>query len=312
MVGEEGRSDDVRLGGAERYDVSRGSGLIRRHGVIIALLAVAGLVPILTAGGGGGIERIQVANSAWTGPAVWNAEAAPPSGAAVQATLRELEARANTRDPSLAAAVVATDAPTPEAVVTPVPTPTPEPWGTMEIREGDTLSDLAYWFGLYPGDIARANGMALGEYVLVGQTIVIPIPESEMVIPPEPVIVVEEPAPVVEEIVPEPEPVATPPPTPQRTPPPPAFAGTTEDVIAAICSFDWDCDKMVSIAMCESGLNPTAYNPAGYYGLFQINYEFPGWDDPYTNAKVAYEQKYLPYVQQGGEGTEPWPYCRNY
>jgi membrane-bound lytic murein transglycosylase MltF len=29
-------------------------------------------------------------------------------------------------------------------------------------------------------------------------------------------------------------------------------------------------EQAVSVARCESGLNPSARNPAGYYGLFQL------------------------------------------
>lgn len=278
--------------------------------MILALLAVAGLaVPLITTNGGAP-ERLQVAHSAWMKSVVWNAQAAPLDSPLSSVTLSDLQRRATT--PEAAAAAAQTDAPVPEAVVTPVPTPTPEPWGTMEVREGDTLFDLALWFGIHAGDIASVNGMDVGDYVVTGEVLVIPVPESEMVLPPEPqiVAVVEPEVEVFEEPAPEPEPVETAPPV--RTPAAPVFAGTADDVIDAICSLPWDCEKMVRIAMCESGLVPHAYNPAGYYGLFQINYEFPGWDDPYINAQVAYEQKYLPALQNGGNGLSPWPHCQHY
>ena len=96
--------------------------------------------------------------------------------------------------------------------------------------------------------------------------------------------------------------------TPSPTPP---FSGTADDVIAAICSLPWPCDQMVGVAMCESGLVPSAYNPAGYYGLFQINFSFEGWDDPLINSQVAYEQKYLPALA-AGDGLSAWPNCVSY
>jgi hypothetical protein len=68
---------------------------------------------------------------------------------------------------------------------------------------------------------------------------------------------------------------------------------------------------MVRIAACESGLNPASVNPAGYWGLFQISYQFPGWDDPLTNATVAYQQEYLPALA-AGNALSPWPVCRSY
>ena len=94
----------------------------------------------------------------------------------------------------------------------------------------------------------------------------------------------------------EPEPVIV-------TPPP-----SGGDVVAIICALPWPCEQMVAIAACESGLNPSSYSPAGYYGLFQISYAFPGWDDPVINAQVAYEQKYLPALA-AGNGFSPWRNC---
>jgi len=184
----------------------------------------------------------------------------------------------------------------------PTAAPTPEPLPTMEVRPGDTLLDLAAYFGVTPFDIAVVNGMAVDDYLLIGQTLAIPVPAASFSIPPAPDLSTPPPAP---------DPV-TPPPTPVPTPvPTPYYPPSVADVIAAICSFDWDCDKMVRVASCESGLNPAAVNPLGYYGLFQINYQFPGWDDPYTNAQVAYEQKYLPALAHG-DGLSPWPVCRYY
>ena len=69
---------------------------------------------------------------------------------------------------------------------------------------------------------------------------------------------------------------------------------------------------MVAIASCESGLWPGALNPAGYYGLFQINHWFDGWDNPWTNAQAAYYEKYLPSLQSSGDGLSAWPVCRYY
>lgn len=45
---------------------------------------------------------------------------------------------------------------------------------------------------------------------------------------------------------------------------------TKQRVIAAIYSYgDWDADRMLRIAMCESGLNPWAVN-GKHHGIFQI------------------------------------------
>ena len=179
-----------------------------------------------------------------------------------------------------------------------------EPWATMELREGDTFYDLAGWFGISAESIAAANGLTLEDYVLIGETIIIPVSVTQFVAPPAPVV-----------YVPEPEPDPTAVPVPVNTPTPathPVFTGGSSDVTAAICSLPWPCERMVRIAQCESGLNPNAYNSRGYYGLFQLNYAPAGWNDPWLNAKAAYHNKYLPALAGGGDGTSPWPHCRYY
>lgn len=197
----------------------------------------------------------------------------------------------------------------PQPFATPEPTPYIQPWATMEVRSGDTLSELAQWFGVSALSIASANGAGVEEFIQVGDTLVIPIAESTFVLPPEPAIPAAEEAvaPPEEVFVPE-EPEFTPTPTPSPTPYIPVGP---QEVIDAICSLPWDCETMVRIATCESGLNPNAFNPAGYYGLFQINFEFDGWNDPWVNAQVAYDTKYLPALA-GGDPLVPWPACRYY
>ena len=220
-------------------------------------------------------------------------------------TLREIEQGA-----SLGATLSAADA---SALLrAPASTPTPEPWGTMEIRPGDTLIALANWFGLSPFEIAVINGAAVDDLLVIGQTLVVPLPVSQFVVPPVPDISEPVTAPVA--IAPEAEPpppvvVAPPPPTA-----PPASSGPwpAAEVVEAICSLPWPCETMVAIASCESGLWPGALNPAGYYGLFQINHWFDGWDNPWTNAQAAYYEKYLPSLQSSGDGLSAWPVCRYY
>jgi len=185
----------------------------------------------------------------------------------------------------------------------PVPTATPEPWPTIEVRPGDTLSDLAAWFGLTLDELAAANGIYDVSQIGIGDVLAIPISSSQFLLPPEPVLVpIETPTPAAVVLEPEPAPPAQ-----------PSFvsapAAGAEEAIAAICALPWPCEQMVSIARCESGLRPWAYNSRGYYGLFQINFAFEGWDNPWTNARVAYETKYVPAAAKG-DPYSPWPVCR--
>ena len=58
-----------------------------------------------------------------------------------------------------------------------------EPWATMELREGDTFYDLADWFGISAESIAAANGLTLEDYVVAGDTIIIPVPVTQFTMP---------------------------------------------------------------------------------------------------------------------------------
>jgi Transglycosylase-like domain len=64
-------------------------------------------------------------------------------------------------------------------------------------------------------------------------------------------------------------PPTTAPPTTLAPPPPPPSGSAVEAMIRS--AFGAQGANAVAVARCESGLNVTAYNPAGpYYGLFQI------------------------------------------
>jgi hypothetical protein len=90
---------------------------------------------------------------------------------------------------------------------------------------------------------------------------------------------------------------------------PPAPAGSVEEIIhAAAAEYGIDPGYMVSIAACESGLNPGAYSPAGYYGLFQY--------DQSTWSANGYGSIYDPVAQSrttarllaAGQSSR-WPNC---
>jgi LysM repeat protein len=249
-------------------------------------------------GGGGEEVAPQIASSAWLQPMTTHSDVA-----AVQDTPLVVVDDMTPLASDLPEELTTEDASASE----PEPADSVEPWATMVIRSGDTLFDLADWFGVQPTVLAEANGISLDSFIVTGQMLVVPVPESVFVLPPEPVQVVVQAVDVVEDVestsfvepLAEPEPVIV---------APPASGG---DVVAIICALPWPCEQMVAIATCESGLNPSSFNPAGYYGLFQISYSFDGWDDPVINAQVAYEQKYLPALASG-DPFSPWPICRWY
>jgi hypothetical protein len=88
-----------------------------------------------------------------------------------------------------------------------------------------------------------------------------------------------------------------------------ASAGSIEEIIgAAATEFGLDPDYLLSVATCESGLNPNAYNAAGYHGLFQFDeqtwgaYGYGSIWDPSAQSRTAAR------LIAAGEGGR-WPNC---
>lgn len=105
----------------------------------------------------------------------------------------------------------------------------------------------------------------------------------------------------------------TPTPSPAATSTPVAqtgsYSGSITDIIyAAAAEFGVSGDWMVSIATCESTLDPNAYNPAGYHGLFQYDqttwaeYGYGSIYDPVAQARTTAELLAM------GQSSR-WPNC---
>jgi soluble lytic murein transglycosylase-like protein len=89
----------------------------------------------------------------------------------------------------------------------------------------------------------------------------------------------------------------------------PEYGGTiTEIIYAAAAEFGLDGEYLGSVASCESGLDPGAVNPVGYYGLFQFDeetwaaYGYGSIYDPVAQARTAAE------LLAAGEYSR-WPNC---
>ena len=82
----------------------------------------------------------------------------------------------------------------------------------------------------------------------------------------------------------------------------------TEIVYAAAAEHGLDGDYLLSVADCESSLNPYAVNAAGYYGLFQFDeqtwgaYGSGSIYDPVAQAQTAAE------LIAAGQSSR-WPNC---
>lgn len=91
---------------------------------------------------------------------------------------------------------------------------------------------------------------------------------------------------------------------------PQAYAGksVTEIIVTAGSEFGVDGDYLLSIAECESGLDPRAYNAAGYHGLFQYDdstwsaYGYGSIWDPVAQARTTAK------LIADGQSSR-WPNC---
>jgi hypothetical protein len=110
---------------------------------------------------------------------------------------------------------------------------------------------------------------------------------------------------------PKPPPPQQPPSSPPEDPPPNpsgAAPSITEIIYSAAARHGLSGDYLLSIAECESGLDPAAYNPAGYHGLFQFDHETwaaSGSGDIYDPAAQAEAAAAL---LAAGEASR-WPNC---
>lgn len=114
--------------------------------------------------------------------------------------------------------------------------------------------------------------------------------------PPPPPAPVEVAAPVEAEVAPAPAPAA------------PA-GSVTEIIYAAADEFGVDRSFLLSIADCESGLNPNAVNPAGYHGLFQFatsTWASQGYGDNIYDP-VAQSRTAARMISEGGQSA--WANC---
>ena len=123
---------------------------------------------------------------------------------------------------------------------------------------GDTLSGIAARFGVSVDALVAANGIANPDLIYAGDTIVIPDSSS--------------------------------------TGAPQQLSGSYADMIRQV--FGPYGDEAVNVAMCESSLNPNAYNGIlGAAGLFQIipstfastSYAGQSVYDPVVNIEAAHE-----------------------
>lgn len=107
---------------------------------------------------------------------------------------------------------------------------------------------------------------------------------------------------------PQPRPVETEGGAAQAAAAPAPSGSVTEIIYAAAAEYGLDGAYLVSVAECESGLDPGAVNAAGYYGLFQFDdqtwaaYGSGSIFDPAAQARAA------AMLIAGGQASR-WPNC---
>jgi soluble lytic murein transglycosylase-like protein len=89
----------------------------------------------------------------------------------------------------------------------------------------------------------------------------------------------------------------------------PSYSGSVTDLVyAAAGEFGIEGGYLLSVATCESGLDPAAVNPVGYYGLFQFDqttwaaYGYGSIYDPVAQARTAAR------LLAAGQSSR-WPNC---
>jgi LysM repeat protein len=158
------------------------------------------------------------------------------------------------------------------------------------VKPGDTLSEIAQANGADWHELAKINNLENPDLILIGQTLTLDGVKK---------------ATTTERKVPKVESKTV------RKAERKVRASRSEDRPATNVSMSAAWRK---VADCESGGNPRAVNPAGYYGLFQFDLQtwrsVGGSGNP-ANASAA-EQLMRAKKLYAERGASPWPVCGRY
>ena len=88
-----------------------------------------------------------------------------------------------------------------------------------------------------------------------------------------------------------------------------ARASRSATRVSSVAALNW-----TALARCESGGNPRAVNPAGYYGLYQFG--LATWRGlgglGYPHQASVTEQTAMAHKLYRQAGSAPWPHCGKY
>jgi hypothetical protein len=94
----------------------------------------------------------------------------------------------------------------------------------------------------------------------------------------------------------------------QSTQAPPEGGAISDVIFNAAAEFGVDGNFMYALAMCESNLDPHAYNAAGYHGLFQFDQQTWGAFGEGDIYDPAAQSRAAAKLVAAGE-TQRWPNC---
>ncbi|MFI6673436.1 transglycosylase family protein [Kribbella sp. NPDC050470] len=163
------------------------------------------------------------------------------------------------------------------------------------VKSGDTLSEIAEANGADWRELARINNLEDPDLILIGQTL--KLDGVEKATAPRKVTAKKTETKKVRKT--------------ERKTERKARTSRSEDRSSSSVSMSAAWRK---VAECESGGNPRAVNPAGYYGLFQFDLQtwrsVGGSGNP-AKASAA-EQLMRAKKLYAQRGAQPWPVCGRY
>ncbi|TDO54302.1 LysM domain-containing protein [Kribbella sp. VKM Ac-2527] len=169
--------------------------------------------------------------------------------------------------------------------------------GDYTVKAGDTLSEIAEAYGADWHQLAEINNLADPDLILIGQTLKLDGSKKATVRQSERRTKAKKTETRVRKS--------------ERTTPRKRASRSESNRTTGSVSMSAAWRK---VAQCESGGNPRAVNPAGYYGLFQFDrqtWRSVGGSGNPANASAG-EQLMRAKRLYAQRGAQPWPVCGRY
>ncbi|CAN5702315.1 hypothetical protein BH18ACT15_BH18ACT15_09980 [soil metagenome] len=174
------------------------------------------------------------------------------------------------------------------AALSVVAAPAAQAHESYQIKRGDTLSKIAAAQGTTVASLAARNGIADPNFIIAGTTLRLGGP-----------------AVAAASTTSSSDTSSSSPETTVSS----SYGGSVEGIIRAAAErHGLDGDYLVSVAECESSLNPQAVNPSGYYGLFQFDQATWGEYGSGSIYDASAQAEAAASLIAAGQGSR-WPVC---